>query len=212
MKKGFTLIELLIVVAIIAILAAIAIPNFLQAQIRARVSRVNNDLRTLATALESYYVDHNEYPPHAFTAANNWWYFIGHNNITAEGRSPEWFQPLNFLTSPISYITGIGPDPFAPTPQDAMYNYPYRYVSTFVVDEGGDEPWAFLRPVVGGWLTWSAGPELSGAPMYWTVEGVYPLEDFNNQIYDPTNGITSRGDIYRSQIRSDGGPAPVPGS
>src|SRR5437870_12866546 len=62
-KKGFTLIELLIVVAIIAILAAIAIPNFLAAQVRAKVSRAKAEMRTLATAIESYEVDNNRYPP-----------------------------------------------------------------------------------------------------------------------------------------------------
>jgi prepilin-type N-terminal cleavage/methylation domain-containing protein len=63
-KQGaFTLIELLIVVAIIAILAAIAVPNFLEAQTRAKVSRAKSDMRTLATALESYYVDNNNYVP-----------------------------------------------------------------------------------------------------------------------------------------------------
>ena len=56
MKKGFTLIELLIVVAIIAILAAIAIPNFLEAQTRAKVARVLSDQRTLGTAVEQYSV------------------------------------------------------------------------------------------------------------------------------------------------------------
>src|SRR5690606_31388316 len=61
-SKGFTLIELLIVVAIIAILAAIAVPNFLEAQTRAKVSRVRNDMRTMATAAEAYRVDNNDYP------------------------------------------------------------------------------------------------------------------------------------------------------
>lgn len=61
MKQAFTLIELLIVVAIIAILAAIAVPNFLEAQTRAKNSAARADMRSLATAIESYFVDHNKY-------------------------------------------------------------------------------------------------------------------------------------------------------
>ncbi len=60
--KAFTLIELLIVVAIIAILAAIAVPNFLEAQVRSKIARVKSDHRTLVTAIESYRVDNPAYP------------------------------------------------------------------------------------------------------------------------------------------------------
>jgi general secretion pathway protein G len=61
-QAGFTLIELLIVIAIIGILAAIAIPNLLNAVQRGKQKRTMSDMRALATALEAYTVDNSTYP------------------------------------------------------------------------------------------------------------------------------------------------------
>jgi len=64
-KKGFTLIELMVVIAIILILALIAVPMYANVQTRAKKSRVQEDFRTLATMLEQFYIDWNQYPPTA---------------------------------------------------------------------------------------------------------------------------------------------------
>ena len=105
-RRAFTLIELLIVVAIIAILAAIAVPNFLEAQTRAKTARAKSDLRTLAVAIESYRVDSNDYP-----------------YIQADGGpGTEWQAPFGFppgrtagpagLTTPTAYLTSALRDAF----------------------------------------------------------------------------------------------------
>ena len=60
--NGFTLIELLIVVAIIGIIAAIAIPNLLNAIDRGKQKRTMADLRSIGTAIESYAIDNSGYP------------------------------------------------------------------------------------------------------------------------------------------------------
>lgn len=157
MKKGFTLIELLIVVAIIAILAAIAIPNFLQAQTRAKVSRAESDMRSIATAIESYYIDHNMYPAYSIDQEINlaefdddtveFATFIAHNRDDDSMRA-------HSITTPTAYLTSIPRDPFGR--QDS----PYRFFSCFRGrgmdrdDNPNSDPFAQDT----GWILVSFGP------------------------------------------------------
>ena len=64
-RKGFTLIELLIVVVIIGILAAIAIPKFASTKQKAYLAAMKSDLKNFTTAQESYFADHNQYSSYA---------------------------------------------------------------------------------------------------------------------------------------------------
>lgn len=69
-KAGFTLIELMIVIAIIAILAAILVPNFLKARAQGQLTACKSNCKNIATALEMYSSDNGgRYPPQASFAA-----------------------------------------------------------------------------------------------------------------------------------------------
>lgn len=118
--RGFTLIELLIVVAIIAILAAIAVPNFLEAQTRAKVARTLTDMRTIRTGLESYAVDNNKYPEtdvaiQGSSPGND----VG-TVVNADPANPQatFFDPpqgrrsLFRVTTPISYLSSFPVSPW----------------------------------------------------------------------------------------------------
>lgn len=61
-QRGFTLLEMMVVVAIIAILAGILIPNFTRARAQAQTAACIGNMRTIATALELYYTDKESYP------------------------------------------------------------------------------------------------------------------------------------------------------
>ena len=133
-RRGFTLIELLIVVAIIAILAAIAVPNFLEAQTRAKVSRVKSDLRTLVTGIEAYRVDHNRYPEGSDNPAKwdaSYAAFLGplaNGYYTFATRQPGTAvagRDFATITTPIAFLTDRLYDPFAEH-KGGRLTYQYR--------------------------------------------------------------------------------------
>ncbi len=178
-KKGFTLIELLIVVAIIAILAAIAIPNFLAAQTRAKVSRAKGELQSLATALESYFVDNNEYP------------WCVEPFVTAPQYVP------NVITTPIAYLSSNSfLDPFR-APDSAATYMRYRYMEVDSLYIKGSAAAEAYGSFYGKWRLSSSGPDRIFGPT-----GYLSYQGYSYNIlfpYDPTNGTVSNGDIMRSQ-------------
>ena len=198
--KAFTLIELLIVVAIIAILAAIAVPNFLEAQVRSKVSRSKADMRTLATAIESYHVDNNRYPVDGSKAGDG---------------EAFWYPPTD-LTTPIAYITSLPLiDPFRETADTASFavdfterwyrQYRYRnfkYTYNTPSSAGGDARLQVYNSLYGAWELLGNGPDKSAGPfIYPTINGV-PIE--LSIPYDPTNGTISDGNMIRGQATTDG--------
>ena len=84
-RKGFTLIELLIVVVIIGILAAIAIPKFANTKEKAYVAAMKSDLRNLVTAEESYFADNTTYTTTLATTQYNASQGVAVNITSASG-------------------------------------------------------------------------------------------------------------------------------
>lgn len=176
-RKAFTLIELLIVVAIIGILAAIAVPNFMNAQIRASIARVKADFRTFNTAIESYHIDNNDYIPD-----------MGGPNVE--------HLSYRFLTTPISYIssTEMLRDHFTERggrlDEAGMTRNYYDY---------GYQP--YIRQAGVGYVIISFGPT-RGIDMPWNTVTMNSLRSGNNTwfLYDASNGLVSRGDIISTAL------------
>ncbi len=200
-SSGFTLIELLIVVAIIAILAAIAVPNFLEAQVRAKVSRCHADMRSAASAIEAYHVDANDYPRNYEN--RNW------------TLSPD-------LTTPMSYLSSVTfADPFAlykendPMVRYSYYSYhrvlawpfaPNLPRNHWAPEESTDGPLGTGNPGAlykyGEWRIMSIGPDREYLPPNWRdyLGQRQILFQMIDTAYDPTNGTISFGNIMRTQL------------
>lgn len=179
--RGFTLIELLIVVAIIGVLAAIAVPNFLNAQVRAKIAKAESDMRNLSVALEEYRIDNNIYPRWADPNGTN--------------RNPV-NRRLIPLTTPVSYMGTVPQDPFIYGPPGARVDESQHeaYVTYDYVDA-----WATVNyqgaTMLGDsfrcseWRIASAGPD--GTMTYGSVHS-----------YSASNGLRSWGDIVRTGPRT----------
>ena len=158
----------------VPLLTAIAVPNFIEAQQRSKVSLTKADMRSLATALESYYVDCNDYPAWTTGAdsANKW------ELPSFQVSTPQ--KKIMTLTTPIAYITSFLQDPFSKEGKTFSY-----------------------YSVKNGWILWSLGPDQKVDLSLELIKKLYradisqPSLDLLQYYYDPTNGSASGGDIVR---------------
>ncbi len=199
-RRAFTLIELLIVVAIIGVLAAIAVPNFMNAQVRAKVSRVQADLRSFGTALETYYLDHNDYPRDE-TDSDKY-----HKYMT---------NPCCFpLTTPVAYMSDITMrDPFMKelqilqqelggghTGSYSYFHYRERLGQYFV-----NHPRVYRK----AFCVLSQGPDFQPDFLHMMPGYVaYPNGTFP---WSPTTYAASNGTMSRGDIAFFGGDSPIAG-
>ncbi len=187
-KQGFTLIELLIVVAIIAILAAIAVPNFLEAQARSKIAQTKANMKTIVLGIEMYELDHGR-------VLTLWQRDTDPRRATMSF----WLDttlPIptygHYLTTPIAYLSSIPHDYFMSRMMTNSMGIKGTRTSVMMHSKSRDLP-AFVlwSPWRWYWSLESIGPNL----MWWS-DPALGNSILDAIFYDPTNGTISSGGIW----------------
>lgn len=207
-RQAFTLIELLVVVAVLAIIAAVAVPNLLEAQTRAKVSVARSNERVVAGGLAAYRVDHNAYPAGRVIPGDPIGVFSD-SALTPLTTPTAYLSPGSF-SDPFgrirSYVSlnpamSVAQSPFDPPVPSVNHGEALLYFHYPQLADRVDVP----ELHVDGFAVISIGPDQSDSfAVYYPFPTLLPPEaplfgirSAPDTVYEPTNGTLSGGDIAR---------------
>lgn len=193
--RGFTFVELMLVMTIITILAAIAVPNFLEAQTRAKVARAKAEMTAVKMAMDSYRQEAKAWPLNRLAGVSGPW-------------------DLTVLTTPVAYLTSLPQDVFSVADSRGVRppnfkSVTYRYLNGLQLEQPAPPLAGQAPPAPRGLqietadfglksgficgLMWSYGPGAGN-----DTAAVRILEGSNIQVtvYDPSNGTSSTGNLF----------------